>query len=379
MSPDSGGPTLPACPHCGSEHPEDKLKCPNTDMVLPLAGRILHGKFRFEELIGRGGMAEVWLARNELVDREVALKLIRPEVARHEENVARFRSEAKAAGRIGSSQICDILDFGHSPIGPYIVMERLRGVSLGEVLRAKKRLDPEMAVMVLRQALVGLDAAHRSGIIHRDLKPENIFLHRPEGGDPIVKLMDFGVSKFTDGTAELETEHGVLLGTPEYMAPEQCKGARHADARTDIWAIGAILYRALAGHDAFHGESLAATLMIVATEDATSLSEIDPELDPGLVSVVEKCLARPPDERYQTASELSEALAPFDTGDQFAVWKDLGGVSDTLVGLASAPTQIKTPQPSNVTTAPRAAVPLEAREPELAADPPDSPDPPWRP
>jgi serine/threonine-protein kinase len=333
-------------------------------MVLPLAGRLLQGKFRFVEPIGRGGMAEVWLARNELVDREVALKLIRPEVLKHEENVARFRSEAKAAGRIGSPNICDILDFSLSPIGPFIVMERLRGVSLGEVLRARKTIQSAQAVMIIREALVGLGAAHRAGIIHRDLKPENVFLHRPEGQDPVIKLMDFGVSKFTDGSAELETEHGVLLGTPEYMAPEQCRGARHADPRTDIWAIGAILYRSLAGVDAFHGESLAATLMLVATGDPKPLTELVPGIDPGLVAVIEKCLAKDPDDRYQTTEELAKALAPFDTEDPLDVWKDLGGLSDALVGIASAPTQIRAPSPSEAVTEPREEIPVRTPAPE---------------
>jgi serine/threonine-protein kinase len=365
MSPEAGGDVLPRCPHCGGSHPENRLKCPATDLPLPLPGRVLEDKFRFLEPIGRGGMAEVWLARNERVDREVALKLIRPEVSRHEENVARFRSEARAAGRIGSPHICDILDFGQSPIGPYIVMERLRGVSLGEILRARRRIEPAEATLILRQALVGLGAAHRAGIIHRDLKPENIFLHRPEGGEPVVKLMDFGVSKFTDGSAELETEHGVLLGTPEYMAPEQCRGARHADARTDLWAIGAIFYRSLAGIDAFHADSLAGTLLKVASENPRPLAELRPDVDPGLVAVIERCLSKHPAARFESAEQLSQALSAFDVARPDEVWRELGALSDDLVGLASAPTRVKPHTPDLLPAAGEVGTPEpRTREPE---------------
>lgn len=193
---------LAPCPHCGETHHEDQLRCPKTDMLLPLEGRRLDGRFRFLSSLGSGGMAAVWLARNERVDRDVAIKFLRPEVGRDPEAVARFRSEARAAGRIGNKHICEILDMGDSPIGPYMVMERLRGLDLAALIRRQGRLQPAYAVRIVRHALEGLAAAHAAGIIHRDLKPGNVFLHRTDGGETEVKLMDFGVSKFLDGTGD---------------------------------------------------------------------------------------------------------------------------------------------------------------------------------
>jgi serine/threonine protein kinase len=175
------------CPHCGKEeHPPHVLKCPDTDLVLPLEGRVLDAKFKLIRQIGKGGMASVWLAVNTLVDRNVAIKLIRTEVVRRDDTVKRFRAEARAAGRIGHPNICDILDFGSSPIGPYIVMEYLRGRSLAQHIRDDGPLPSGQAVAIVRQALAGLVAAHREGIIHRDLKPENLFIHEPDEGEPIV-------------------------------------------------------------------------------------------------------------------------------------------------------------------------------------------------
>jgi len=303
---------LARCPHCGEDHDEDALRCPATDMMLPLEGRRLDEKFRFLSALGTGGMASVYLAVNERVDREVAIKFLRPEVARDSEAVARFRSEARAAGRIGNRHICEILDLGDSPIGPYIVMERLRGVDLADLIRQQTRLQPGYAVRVVRHALEGLAAAHEAGIVHRDLKPGNIFLHRDHHGDTIVKLMDFGVSKFLDGSNEAQTASGILLGTPEYMAPEQLEGAHKIGPAADIFAMGAILYRAISGRHVFAGENLAAVLRAMALDEVTPLSRFVEGLPEGLEAIIHRCLARDIEARYQTTAELSEALAPFE-------------------------------------------------------------------
>ncbi|HLT40543.1 MAG TPA: serine/threonine-protein kinase [Enhygromyxa sp.] len=306
---------LAPCPHCGKQHDEDSLRCPATDMLLPLEGRRLDGKFRFLSALGSGGMATVYLAVNERVDREVAIKFLRPEVGRDNESVARFRSEAKAAGRIGNTHICEILDLGESPIGPYIVMERLRGIDLAALIRRQTRLAPGYAVRVVRHALEGLAAAHEAGIVHRDLKPGNVFLHRTDGGETIIKLMDFGVSKFLDGSGEAETASGILLGTPEYMAPEQLEGAHKIGPAADIWAMGAILYRAITGHQVFSGPNLAAVLRAMAVDDVRPLSELVTGVPAGLEQVIHHCLQRDPEARYPSAKALSDALAPFEEID----------------------------------------------------------------
>jgi serine/threonine protein kinase len=303
---------LAPCSECGEIHGEDALRCPATDVMLALEGRRLDGKFRFLSSLGAGGMASVYLAVNERVDREVAIKFLRPEVGRDPESVARFRSEAKAAGRIGNKHICEILDLGDSPIGPFIVMERLRGVDLAALIRRQVRLDPAYAVRVVRHALEGLAAAHAAGIVHRDLKPGNIFLHRTDGGETIVKLMDFGVSKFLDGTGEAQTASGILLGTPEYMAPEQLEGAHKIGPTADIWAMGAILYRAITGHQVFSGPSLAAVIKSMALDEVKPMAELVEGVPPELQAVIHRCLERSVPDRYQSCEELSEALAPFE-------------------------------------------------------------------
>ncbi len=306
---------LAPCSHCGEPHGEDQLRCPKTDMLLPLEGRRLDGKFRFVSTLGTGGMAAVWLARNERVDREVAIKFLRPEVGRDPEAVARFRSEARAAGRIGNKHICEILDLGDSPIGPYMVMERLRGIDLAALIRRKGRLQPGYAVRIVRHALEGLAAAHAAGIIHRDLKPGNVFLHRDDHGETQVKLMDFGVSKFLDGSGDAMTASGILLGTPEYMAPEQLEGANKLGPASDIFAMGAILYRAISGHQVFSGANLAAVLRAMAVSEPTPIDRLVSGVPAELVAVIHRCLARVPEHRFASAVALSDALAPFELLD----------------------------------------------------------------
>lgn len=306
---------LAPCPHCSEHHSEDQLRCSKTDLLLPFEGRRLDGKFRFLSSLGTGGMASVWLARNERVDREVAIKFLRPEVGRDPEAVARFRSEARAAGRIGNKHICEILDLGDSPIGPYIVMERLRGLDLAALIRRQGRLQPSYAVRIVRHALEGLAAAHAAGIVHRDLKPGNVFLHRTDEGDTQVKLMDFGVSKFLDGTGDAMTASGILLGTPEYMAPEQLEGANKLGPPADIFAIGAILYRAITGQLVFSGANLAAVLRSMAIDTPTPVDQLIEGLPPELVAIIHRCLERDPAARFATAEALSDALAPFEQFD----------------------------------------------------------------
>jgi serine/threonine-protein kinase len=277
-----------------------------------LAGMVLAGKFKLLSKLGEGGMSTVWRAENVFVHKTVAIKLMHPEYARNERTLDRFRNEATAAGRIGDAHICDILDFGQSELGPFIVMEMLSGESFADLLDRCGRIDPGLAVLIIRQGLLGLAAAHRVGIIHRDLKPENLFLHYPEPGHMVTKLMDFGISKFTEEMGGGKTGANVLMGTPEYMAPEQAEGAANVDMRTDVWAMGVMLYRAISGNDPFRGSTLAATLLAVTTKDPPPLDTVVPGLPSGLGAVVQACLAKSPDARYPTADSLAEALRPYE-------------------------------------------------------------------
>ncbi|PCC74229.1 serine/threonine protein kinase [Nannocystis exedens] len=311
MNAESAGAHLEACPFCGADHDEATLRCPATDMVLPFEGRMLAGKFRLVSELGRGGMGAVWRARNVHVDRDVALKLILPEALKNKEIVARFQNEARVAARIGHPGICDILDLETSALGPVIVMELLRGENLGQRIAREGKLAPAAAVALIREALHALDAAHRAGIIHRDLKPENLFIHQPDTGPAVIKLMDFGISKFIDRDGAL-TGSGVLMGTPEYMAPEQINGAVFADARTDIWAIGAVLYKAITGVDPFTAASVPATLIAIITAEPEPVDARVPGVPRALSAVILRCLAKKPDDRFQSAKELADALQPFE-------------------------------------------------------------------
>jgi len=335
---------LPPCPHCGQQHAEDVLLCPTAEKLMPLSGRVLDGKFRFVKQLGEGGMGAVWKAENVLVKKTVAIKLMHVQFSKDEGVLSRFRNEATAAGRIGSKHICDILDLGRSQLGPYIVMEMLQGADFAQFMQQRSPVDPGTVVMVMRQALEGLQAAHAAGIVHRDLKPENIFLHEPEPGQLLVKLMDFGISKFTEGEMAGKTGMGVLMGTPEYMSPEQTEGAAQADHRTDIWAMGVILYWALAGRNPFMGATMASTLINVTTREPTPITQAVPGIDPGLAAVVERCIKKNPAERFDSSAEMSAALEPFENlqGGFFVPFLSKSG--STGRGT-SAPASAPTPPP----------------------------------
>lgn len=298
-----------------------------------LAGTVLAGKFRLLSKLGEGGMSTVWRAENLFVKKTVAVKLMHPEYARNPRTLDRFRNEATSAGRIGNAHICDILDFGQSELGPYIIMEMLAGESFADLLERCGRIDPGLAVLIIRQSLRGLSAAHAVGIVHRDLKPENVFLHYPEPNRMVVKLMDFGISKFSEEMGGGKTGANVLMGTPEYMSPEQAEGAANVDARTDIWAMGVMLYRAITGVDPFRSNTLAATLLAVTTKDPPPMEQVLKGVSPELAAVVQACLAKDPNGRYPSSDTLSQALAPFE-----AAPGTLPPAEGEVVGAGGSPT-----------------------------------------
>jgi len=349
------------CTFCGEFHAEDVLMCPRAEKLLPLEGRLLDGKFRFTRRLGEGGMGAVWQCENILVRKTVAIKLMHIQYSRDEGTLARFRNEATAAGRIGSRHICDILDLGTSVLGPYIVMEMLRGSDFGAYVQKHHPVQVGLVVMVIRQALLGLKAAHDAGIVHRDLKPENIFMHQPEPGRLLVKLMDFGISKFSEGSEAGKTGLGVLMGTPEYMSPEQSEGAAKVDVRTDIWAIGVILYWALSGTNPFLGQTLAQTLMNVGMREAPPLVSVVPHVPQGLSAIVERCLAKAPHQRWQSALELWTVLEPYEQTE---------GLPFVAYGQASASTA--TPSPAAFTPTPGGTVKAVTPHPYPTPMPPSA-------
>lgn len=281
-----------------------------------LAGSVLEGKYRIERLVGRGGMGSVYEAVHTGIDRRCAVKVLRTEVGARPELVTRFAREARIAGSLGHPNIVDITDTGTTPSGaPYLVMELLEGRSLAQTLDAEGPFGVELAVEIVATVLEALAVVHSRGIVHRDLKPANIFLaevERPRRREKVVKILDFGISKpiCAEPGAESFTEPGTLLGTPAYMAPEQSLRGQ-ADARTDIYSVGVVLYEMLTGQTPFPGatllEQVVAILMAGPLPPSAHRLGVPPELD----AVVLKAIAREREDRYGSADELLEALAPF--------------------------------------------------------------------
>ncbi len=274
-------------------------------------GQIIDGKYRVIRLIGEGGMGCVYEGENSRISRRVAIKVMHAEAAANPEIALRFAREAQAAARIGSAHIVDVLDLGDLPNGDaFMVMEFLVGESLAERMKARLRLGVSEVARIAHQILEGLASMHGAGIIHRDLKPANIFLARSAKGE-IVKILDFGVSKFAPlpNESQAATTTGMLMGTPYYMAPEQARGAhREVNERSDIYALGVVLYRCLCGELPFIGENAHDLLFKIALGTYRPLTEVIPDLDSSFSAIVHKAMSRDPVDRYQNARAFQTAI-----------------------------------------------------------------------
>jgi serine/threonine protein kinase len=268
---------------------------PRIDSVLDV-GAVVGETYRIAGLIGRGGMGAVWAAEHlRLPGKHVAVKVLLDPAAGGEEMFQRFRREAEIASRLGHPNIVEVLDFNTLPTGqPYIVLEYLQGETLATRLAAGRILLNE-ALTIARQIGSALQAAHRAGVVHRDLKPDNVFLCTPEEDMPTrVKVLDFGISKIR-GSQTLRTQDAVLMGTPQYMSPEQATGKNtEVDGRTDVFALGAIVYEMLGGQAAFAGGSLAEVVYRVVHGQPTPLRELAPALPDEVVAAVEHALQKEP-------------------------------------------------------------------------------------
>lgn len=293
-------------------------------------GTLLAGKLRVIRLIGEGGMGAVYEVEHELTKHRRAVKLLHAQFASMPSVVARFLREASAAGRIGSPHIIETFDAGHLASGePYIVMEFLDGVPVDNLLRRRGALPFHEAAEIIHQACEGIQAAHDAGIIHRDIKPENLFLLR---GDRVyVKILDFGISKFdpaTLGAVESLTQEGSALGTPYYMSPEQVRGDKLIDARTDVYALGVVLYELLTNLKPFDGETLMELSVRIHEGKYALPSQVRRDLPHTVDELLGKALAVNREQRYATAREFSQALRHLQVGQ----W----AVSDATIALPSS-------------------------------------------
>jgi eukaryotic-like serine/threonine-protein kinase len=275
-------------------------------------GDLIAGKYRVERLLGAGGMAFVLSARHVELDQHFALKFLAKRFLGNAMIAERFTQEAKSACKIRSEHVARVYDVGTHLGAPFFVMEHLEGRDLSAVVRDSGALRVDDAVEYVMQACEALAVAHCHGIVHRDIKPENLFLVEREGL-PIIKVLDFGISKAalsgSDPPSRLTGE--LTLGTPCYMSPEQIRSTASADARSDQWSLGVVLYELLAGTEAFRAESVNAVCAAVLEREPPPLEGLRPELPQGLAEVVTRCLAKDCGERFADVAELAAALLPF--------------------------------------------------------------------
>jgi eukaryotic-like serine/threonine-protein kinase len=271
-----------------------------------LIGKILQGTYKVERLIGEGGMGCVYEASHTRVRRRFAIKVLAGAVARDAEAVARFRREAEITSELGHPNIVEVIDFNATEDGsPYLVMELLQGEALDRRLASQPRLPLAEVQAILDQAASALHAAHQHQIVHRDLKPQNIFLQQGPRGEQ-VKILDFGISKVL-GSTSLMTGAFTLMGTPGYMSPEQAEGRNdQIDARTDVFAMGIILYEMLAGRPPFLGQTVPAILFQVVHQAPPDLKSLRPDLPYGVVAAVARAMSKSREERHSDIVELSQ-------------------------------------------------------------------------
>lgn len=297
---------------------------PRQDTVDPRIGTTIDGRYVIEGVLGQGGMGVVYRGRHKLIDRRVALKVLKAEMAKDHEILERFIQEAKTASAIGNAHIVDIFDFGTLEDGcTYIAMEYLDGVSLTQIING--RPDAHRIARIAVQVCEGLGAAHAAGIVHRDLKPDNIFvlnradsrrLPSSDAENDFVKILDFGIAKVSGDASQKLTRAGAVFGTPHYMSPEQASGTA-VDHRADIYALGVILYEMAAGQLPFDADNFMGILtqhMYRAPVPIRALIN-DTTCPPGLEAIVQKCLEKRAGQRYQTMEQLAQDLRRFLAGE----------------------------------------------------------------
>ena len=349
------------CTKCGRQFEGNETVCPDDGAILEggvsfekrAVGKTLEGKYRIDGFLKRGGMGAVYRGTHLMLNKPVAIKLIKPELVSSSEVVQRFLREARAAAHLSHPNIVTVHDLGQTPDGMlYIVMELVPGSSLKEVIQAEGAWEAKRVVRLVKAIASALGVAHRNNVVHRDLKPQNIMVTRDSDGNEIPKLLDFGIAKTLEPTSPALTSTGMVLGTPHYMSTEQAKGAP-ADRRSDLYALGVILYEMLVGSVPFDDASIPQILIKHLTEMTLPPSSVNPGVPPGLEAIVLRLLEKDPDRRYQNAEELIEAL---------------DGVEDIAVEIAAAPT-IAVPAPTRDVTLAGGAATGTLRAHEVSGEP----------
>jgi beta-lactam-binding protein with PASTA domain/tRNA A-37 threonylcarbamoyl transferase component Bud32 len=304
--------------------------------------RLLGGRYELDGIVGRGGMAEVFRARDIRLDRVVAVKTLREDLARDATFQARFRREAQSAASLNHPSIVAVYDTGEdmsaSSHVPYIVMEYVDGRTLRDLLRDDRRLLPERALEITDGVLRALDYSHRAGIVHRDIKPGNVMLTR--NGE--VKVMDFGIARAVSDAQATMTQTAQVIGTAQYLSPEQARGER-VDARSDLYSTGCLLYELLTGRPPFLGDSPVAIAYQHVRENPVPPSRLDPEIPPWADSIVLRAMAKDPADRYQSAADMRTDIQRALSGVPVAAPRGMGYTTTQRMGagttMAAGPTR----------------------------------------
>ncbi len=269
-------------------------------------GELIADKYRIERLLARGGMSAVYVARHLALDADVALKLMDPSMIHGDGMRDRFATEARAAAKLTSPYLARVHDYGVHEDVPFLVMELLQGEHLGVRLSREKRLSKEAVIGLNKQIARGLRVVHEAGIVHRDIKPQNLFLARYDD-EEIVKILDFGIAKSSEQAGRTRT--GSIMGSLHYLSPEQARDAKRVDHRTDLWALGVVLYRALTGQMPFMGKDVIDLLQKICLAETPSASAIAPDLGPSIDAFFVRAFERDPNKRFQSAREMADELA----------------------------------------------------------------------
>lgn len=349
---------------------------------VPKTGTVVAGRYLLEETLGEGGMGVVMAARHVTLRQRVAIKFLRTAALALPGAVSRFLREARASAAIKGDHVARVIDAGSLENGTaYMVMEHLSGSDLARVLRSRPLVPVEDAIDIVLQACEALSEAHSLGIVHRDLKPANLFITQQADGSSFVKVLDFGLSKITstrESSPELEiTETNVVAGSPHYMSPEQVRSLKQADARTDVWALGVILYEMVTGQRPFRGQNSAAVLAAVVADAPIPPRSLRPDIEADLDRLILRLLLKDPSSRVQSVAEMARCLGRFSPSRSGPsvnrICRFAGEPEIELSAVAAGAPPIEPPPVA--ASAPPVELPLAppAADPRRPASPPDNP------
>lgn len=347
---------LKICPQCGTEYELDQRFCPKDGSTLrsqnpegDLVGSIIADRYHVLKKLGEGGMGAVYLAEHVKMGRKSAVKVMNPGMANDPDAISRFNREAANASRINHPNVCAVYDFGETPDGMiYLAMEFIEGKSLTAIIHEAGALPPARAAEITRQAAEALAVAHDMGIVHRDLKPDNIMLATGRDGSDLVKVVDFGIAKAANSEAQKVTKTGLVVGTPEYMSPEQLAGDK-LDGRSDTYSLALVAFNMLTGRLPFPANTVQESMIMRLTDSPRPLSEMRPEVawSPEIQAVMDRALARDVSGRYQSASEFGRELVR--AVDAMGAAASEGGATAVMsppVSAAAVPkTSVHKPEP----------------------------------